>query len=66
MKGKIFADSWIQCGRCDRMEALATRDRKEATAEATRRRWIFRYTAGYICPECVAEVYGAKKDEAMA
>jgi uncharacterized protein YlaI len=54
--GKIFVDYWIQCGRCEHMEALAARTMKAAQEARSQRGWMRRYRFGYICPDCRQEI----------
>lgn len=56
-KGRIFTEYWIQCGVCEYMEALAARTRQAAEEARIERGWVRRYTAGYICPDCVKKAY---------
>jgi len=52
MKGKIFADWSIQCGRCERQESLGTHTKSVANQRRSERGWIMRRAYGYNCPEC--------------
>jgi hypothetical protein len=58
-RGKIFVDYWIQCGKCEYMEALAESSSKAATAARKQRGWIFKRYYGYVCPECAQIMLGA-------
>lgn len=54
-KGRIFADYWVQCGRCEYMEALATIDPHDAQKVARERGWRRRYPHGMVCADCVQQ-----------
>ena len=52
MKGKIFADYWVQCGKCEEMRSLTTRNK--AVANRVVRDLGYRLTRvyGWVCPGC--------------